>query len=243
MVRASKAAASRAPVEPLAATEIDGYEIVEIHRSELKNAPYNPRVIDDTSREKLRRGLEKFKMLQPPVWNVRTGNLVSHHQRLAVLDEMHGTDNYRLKVARVDLDDVREREANILLNNQETMGDFVLTELAELLKTPGLDLDGTGFDRADLFRVFGEDPLAAIDAEGSVDALDAMAANLRKAREAYEAIASKAQSSGDNYYCVVVFKDDEARLAFCTALGLEDNRYQDGRELVRLINKSRPTES
>lgn len=68
-------------------------------------APANPRTISDDARRKLRDNLKRVGLLQPLVWNRRSGNLVSGHQRLSQMDDLMGTANYHLTVAVVDLDD------------------------------------------------------------------------------------------------------------------------------------------
>jgi hypothetical protein len=74
-----------------------------IHRKQIKNAPYNPRQIDDHARKKLKENIKKKGLLDALVWNKRTGNLVSGHQRISILDDIAGTDKYLLDVSVVDL--------------------------------------------------------------------------------------------------------------------------------------------
>lgn len=59
---------------------------VPVHR--IKPAAYNPRkslAPGEPEFEKLRRSLGEFGLVEPLVWNKRTGNLVGGHQRFAVL--------------------------------------------------------------------------------------------------------------------------------------------------------------
>lgn len=214
---------------------VDRYEIVEMDRRELQGAPYNPRKISESARKKLKTGLAKFGLLNPPVWNKRSGLLVGGHRRLEALDAIHSTDTYRLKVAVTDLSDAEEREANILLNNQEAMGEWDMDGLAALLKTPDLDLTVTGFDHADMFRLFGEDVIHAAPPE----AIEQAVQQLRQFRDAYDAKKTAAQEKrNENFYLVVIFRDVAARVAFTTRYGLDDNRYQDGRAIEALIEQT-----
>lgn len=175
--------------------------------------------------------MKRLGLLSPPTWNARTGNIVGGHQRVAVIDSLKGTQDYRLRVATVDLDDAREREANLLLNNGLAQGDWDIQKLEEIFRTPDLNLDGTGFDAADVYRLFGDSPFA----DRAPGELDELAEKLREARKKYEDTVSKSVNrDNDHFYLVVVFKDDEDRFEFLSALGLDDNRYQDGRELRRL---------
>ncbi len=224
----------RNSTEPTGIT-VDRYDIVEMDRRDLTSAPYNPRKIGDAAKKKLKAGLTKFGLLTPPVWNKRSGLLVGGHRRLEALDAIHGTNTYRLKVAVADLSDAEEREANILLNNQEAMGEWDMDGLAALLKTPELDLTVTGFDHADMFRLFGEHVLSAATPE----TIDTAVQQLRQFREAFDSKRNQAvKGHNENFYLVVIFRDAETRLAFTTRYGLADNRYQDGRAIEALIAQS-----
>lgn len=121
-------------------------------RSDLKNAPYNPRVIDGSERKKLERVLKKLGLLQSLVWNKQTGNLVSGHQRLSILDDLHGSSDYELDMDVVDLPLKQEIKANIAFNNEQAMGRFDEDLLAKLIvEDVGLEeLEDIGFSIDDL---------------------------------------------------------------------------------------------
>lgn len=176
--------------------------------------------------------MKRLGLLAPPTWNARTGNIVGGHQRVAVLDSLKGTKDYRLRVAKVDLDDAKEREANLLLNNGLAQGGWDFEKLEDVFRTPGLDLDGTGFDTADVYRLFGDSPFG----DRAPGELEELAEKLREAREKYEDTVSKStKRDNDHFFIVVVFKDEDDRFEFLNALGLDDNRYQAGHELRRLF--------
>lgn len=226
--------AKRKKVAEFKVGELEKFEVIEVHRSELKNAPYNPRHLSDKGRERLKLGMKKFGLLAPQTWNRRTGNLVGGHQRTKLLDDLYGTDDYRLKVAAVDLDDKQEMEANLLLNNQEAMADWDLEKLEEMFKNEPLDIPATGFDVADLYRLFGDTPFTTRDD----NAVDELAERLSEAKKRYTETTGKSKKRDtDDFYLVVVFKDAEARDEFTQKFGLDDNRYQDGREIQRILEK------
>jgi hypothetical protein len=133
-----------ADAKPPGLSKFQGFVVERRHRSVAKNAPYNPRGITPEARAKLRAGLKAFGLLEPPIWNRKTGNLVGSHRRLEELDALMGTPDYMLDFAVVDLDPTREVEANILLNNPNAQGHYEVDQLAELLKTPDLELSSTG---------------------------------------------------------------------------------------------------
>lgn len=139
-------------------------EMVAVDR--LDPAPYNPRVDlkpGDPDYEKIRRSLDTFGLVEPLVWNKRSGHLVGGHQRLKVLTDRGDT---AVPVAVVDLDDVDERTLNVALN--KTGGDWDHPKLGQLLKDlsdAAADVSLTGFDEAEIER-----EIAQIDqamAEGS----------------------------------------------------------------------------
>lgn len=125
----------------------DGATFQVINRKLLRNASYNPRTIDPVSQKRLRKSIEHTKgLVQPPIWNKRTGNIVGGHQRIDQLDQIKQTDDYTLTVAVVDWPEEREIEVNISLNNPSLAGQYDLGLLDELLDRPGVDLAATGFD-------------------------------------------------------------------------------------------------
>ena len=95
----------------------------------LKPATYNPRSITDAAKAGLGASIAKFGIVQPIVWNKRTGNVVSGHQRLNVLPDRGDTE---ADVVVVDLDDADEKALNITQNNPAITGEFT-PELQPLL--------------------------------------------------------------------------------------------------------------
>lgn len=212
---------------------LETFDVVEIHRSEIQKAPYNPRVLNDAERRHLKAGLARHGLVAPVTWNARTGNLVGGHQRVGQLDALAGTSDYRLRVAKIDVDEGREKELNILLNNPNAMGDWDLGALEAMLRDDSIELEGAGFDSADVFRLFGSSPL---EERASVEELNALAQKVRDARDRYDAIR---QSNGgkrdrEDFYLVVCFKDTDDLTDFLAAAGLPDNRYQSGADMRRL---------
>ena len=115
-------------------------------------ADYNPRKQlrpTDPAYKKLRASIETFGLVEPLVWNQRSGRLVGGHARLGVLRDL-GRES--VPVAVVDLDDDREKALNVVLNNPAAQGRYDSKKLAAVLG----ELDGlpafadTGFDPAGL---------------------------------------------------------------------------------------------
>ena len=112
--------------------------------SDLEPAPYNPRTISATALAGLRNSVERFGLVEPIVWNRRTGRVVGGHQRLKVLQGMGETET---QVVVVDLDETEEKALNVALNNPAIAGEFTadihrllaeinaaMPELADLLR-------------------------------------------------------------------------------------------------------------
>ena len=65
-------------------------KIETIPIEKIKAAPYNPRKDlkpGDPEYEKLKKSLTEFDLVEPLVWNRRSGNLIGGHQRLKILQE------------------------------------------------------------------------------------------------------------------------------------------------------------
>lgn len=119
-------------------------EIIRKPISELRRAAYNPRKKlqqGDKEYEKIRRSIEEFQLVEPLVWNRRTGNLVGGHQRLTVLEDMGETE---VEVSVVDLSLEQEKQLNVTLNKIKGRWDF--DKLQDLLNDME-DVTLTGFEQ------------------------------------------------------------------------------------------------
>lgn len=105
----------------------------------LEPAAYNPRTITPKALAGLGESLKRFGLVQPVVWNRRTGRVVGGHQRLKALAAAGETET---DVAVVDLPEDEERALNVTLNSPAISGEFtpealpILDDLA--LKMPDL---------------------------------------------------------------------------------------------------------
>jgi len=122
-------------------------KIETIPLSKINPAPYNPRKDlqpGDPEYEKLKKSIAEFDLVEPLIYNKRTGNLVGGHQRLKVLQEM-GHDEVDASI--VDLSLEKEKALNVALN--KISGDWDMPKLKDLLEeldTGGFDIELTGFD-------------------------------------------------------------------------------------------------
>lgn len=66
----------------MAKSKYQAYDTETINRSDIKNAPYNPRIMDVKAKKRLKANIAKHGLVAALTWNKRTGNLVGGHQRL-----------------------------------------------------------------------------------------------------------------------------------------------------------------
>lgn len=131
--------------------------IERIAIDKLNPAAYNPRKDlqpGDAEYDKLYNSIEAFGYVEPIVWNERTGNVVSGHQRLKILIARGEKD---AQCSVVDLDDASEKALNVAMN--KISGDWDMFKLGDLMKdldAVGYDLDLTGFDMPDIAELLGE---------------------------------------------------------------------------------------
>jgi ParB-like chromosome segregation protein Spo0J len=98
--------------------------------SAMNPAPYNPRNMSPQALEALSNSLENYGLVQPLIWNKRSGNLVGGHQRFKILKQRGVKE---VKTCIVDLDEVDEKALNITLNNPEVQGTFDTSTLKKLI--------------------------------------------------------------------------------------------------------------
>lgn len=130
-------------------------ESVEMLRSEIHFADYNPRTITEEGLASLRKGIKKFGLVGGIVVNKQTGNtLVQGHQRLTVMDGLQKYDDnthendYKLRVDVIDIDEQSEMELVILLNNPNAQGEWDYDRLKAIV--PMINIANAGLSGADL---------------------------------------------------------------------------------------------
>ena len=215
---------------------LENYEIVTVHRSELVNAPYNPRVISDNEKAKLRAVMKRHGLVAPITWNVLTSHIVGGHQRMEILDALAGQAHYTLQVAKIDVSEAREKELNIALNNAQAMGSFENDRLKDIFADVDVSVAGAGFSQSDMMQMFGETVF-----DTRVADLEAFSDQLTKIAAAYYGIAAKNRTkAASEHFLVFVFRSGEQVAKFLSDNGLEDNRYQNGEDLMTKLDSNGP---
>jgi hypothetical protein len=218
----------------LQVTKFQKFETVTIHRSEIKNAPYNPRHIDKSARVKLKNKIEKDGLVEALTWNSRTGNLVSGHQRISILDDLNETQNYSLTVCKIDVSEKKEKELNVFLNNPSAQGVYDFDSLKDILSSEEITLDNFGFDKLELDNILGidstEEFFNAPAAQVSQKEIDLVKQRRAKMKE------DGAKRDNVDYYLILVFQDSKSVDSFLEKLKLpKDNKYIDGKVLTDFI--------
>ena len=222
-------------------------ESVELNRSAIHFAGYNPRKIDEEARKTLKRGIKKYGLVGGIVVNKKTGmTLVSGHQRLSVMDELqkYPENDYRIRVDVINVDEQQEKELNLLMNNPNAMGTWDFDALAQII--PYIDWKAAGLTDADL-NMIGVDYLLQTEEESSVaDALEDLMEPVTEQREAEKAErqaekqleraekvahmkevkqqvkeAAQKQAEGMDAYVMLSFDTYEAKAAFCMRFGYD----------------------
>lgn len=218
-------------------------EPVEIPRSRVRFAQYNPRKITDSALKKLKQNIKRVGMLGGIVWNERTTNLVSGHQRVSVLDQLNGYDgtketDYILRVDKVNLSEKEEKEQNIFMNNQSVQGEFDLDILRDIL--PDIDYKSAGLTDQDLSLIGIELDMPQIDDiladfEGISSQYNAEREREKKAnemkkeeriahnKEVKAIVKERAQKQAENMdaYVMLSFDTYEAKASFCERFGYD----------------------
>ena len=91
--------------------------------SDLKPAPYNPRTSNKKQEKNLKESLSKFGLVEPIIFNKRTGYIVGGHFRVRELKKL-GYESIECVI--VDLSEEEEKELNIRLNANTGAWDFDL---------------------------------------------------------------------------------------------------------------------
>lgn len=104
--------------------------VERIALGKMKPAPYNPRTISAKAKDGLRASIDRFGLVDLPVWNKRTGHIVGGHQRYDILLEKGETE---AEVIVVELSAKDEKALNVALNSPTIAGEFT-DSLQQLLE-------------------------------------------------------------------------------------------------------------
>lgn len=211
-------------------------EVRTINRAEIHGAPYNPRVIDDAARKRLMAAIKQDGLIGPLVWNETTGNLVSGHQRLSILDKLEKRKDYDLMVTVIQVDERKEKQLNVKFNNPSMQGDWDVQALADLVAGDGLGYEELGFSEADAQVLLGGDSRLADlfrDVEGLVEAKGTIKA-IKEDRKKMGERQEKEQSA--DIILTLVCDSQAQKQALCRLLRVPDyESFADAAPLIRQL--------
>jgi hypothetical protein len=218
----------------MAISRYQNFETETIKRSQIKNAEYNPRYMDEKAKKRLRSALRSSGLVSALTWNKRTGNLVGEHQRLEQLDALEKSQDYDLTVCVVDVDERTEAKLNVQLNNPSMQGDWDTDKLANLWTDFEFDSDELGFSKDDAQFLFdGDDRFTELF---DTPEADAEKTGLQQIKEERGAMNAKLKEENDaSFYAVVVFADQTERDAFFKAIHVpKEENYITADQVYRL---------
>ena len=221
----------------MAKSKYQAYDTETINRSDIKNAPYNPRIMDEKAKKRLKQNIAKHGLVAALTWNKRTGNLVGGHQRLEQLDSLEKSKDYELTVCVVDVDEREEAALNVQLNNPSMQGEWDLDKLANMAEEFDLDLsEDLGFTESDIDFMFeGDDRFSQLfeTKEG-----ENMRGDLEKVKEARkQSVENLKERNNINWFTVIVFENEADRDAFMKEISIPKYEQYITEEQVRRIAK------
>ncbi len=223
----------------MAKSKFQNYDTETIHRSQIKNAPYNPRIMDKAAQKRLRNNIRKHGLVSALTWNRRTGNLVGGHQRLEQLDALEKSEDYDLTVCVVDVDEREEAALNVQLNNPSMQGDWDLDKLAQVSEDFDLSMtDDLGFTQNDVDFMFdGDERFSQLfdtpEANDTKDKID----EIKRARA--QGVDNLKEKNSINWYAVVVFADEKDRDAFFKEISVPKYEEYITAEQIRRIARNK----
>lgn len=197
----------------MAKSKFQKFEFGTINRSEIKNAEYNPRIMDKEAKKRLKKNLKENGLVSAITWNRRTGNLCGGHQRLEQLDALEKNQDYSLDVCIVDVDEREEAKINVILNNPSMQGEWDLDKLAFITDEFGISFDDMGFTKLDVDFMFDGDErftemFETPEAQEVKQGLEEVKAARQAGKERME------EKNSINWYSVIVFEDEAAKADF-----------------------------
>ncbi len=214
----------------------NGY--ITIKRSQINLAGYNPRKITPEAKRKLRENLSKMGLMGGLVWNERTGNLVSGHQRITILDADNRYDirthenDYDVFVTKVDLDEKEEKAQNIFFNNQSAMGFFDEDKLHQMMKEIDFS-EMSGFSKRNQISMFADSSLT--DEEYAQ-----IAEQVEETTNKFKKMHRNTTNEVDANYVVLVFKNagDKETLVDNLGIELDNGRFINGHDFLDSLYSS-----
>ena len=219
-------------------SKYQAYDTEMINRSQIKNAPYNPRIMDEGAKKRLKKNIAKHGLVAALTWNKRTGNLVGGHQRLEQLDALEKNKDYELTVCVVDVDEREEAALNVQLNNPSMQGEWDLDKLAMMSEEFDLDLStDLGFTDSDIDFMFeGDDRFSQLFDTQEKENMRGDLEAVKAARQ--ESVERLKDRNSIDWFTVIVFENEDARNEFMKEISIpKHEKYITEDQVRRLARK------
>ncbi len=224
-------------------TEYQAFTIERVRRTQIKEAKYNPRYIEEDAEKRLKKSLNRkrggFGLLETLVWNKNTGNLVAGHQRLKQLDALEGypDNDYMLDVAVVSLSEKDEIKANVQLNNPSMQGDFDVEALAQINLNSDISFEDMGFSDVDIEIMLSGDSRFADLFKDSDEVTEAKGTLNDIKKDRSEAVKKMQEENSAAFYFFVACSSKAEKEKLLKALKVPVyEEYVSGRTLLDLFD-------
>ena len=210
-------------------------ESIKIKRSQIKLAGYNPRKITAENKKKLEKNMEQYGLMGGLVWNETTGNLVSGHQRISILDKQNKykkgdkKTDYDVLVTKVNLTLEQEKEQNIFFNNALAQGIFDDAKLEKLMKEIKFS-EKTGFSKKEQISYLH-------DTELTEDEYRKICEQVAETTQSIQQMHTDRVKEVDANYVVLVFKNrgDKQTLIDNLGIQLDDGRFCNAHDFLEQL--------
>jgi hypothetical protein len=202
-------------------------ETIEINRSQINFAPYNPKHHTEDAIKQQKKNFKEVGFLGGIVWNKLTGNLVSGHKRIMAIDLEYKYDgtpetDYKVKVEAIELTDKQEKEQNIFMDARGTNTPQDLKLIAELI--PDIDTSLAGLTDQDLNLITMEVPNITfgnsdIIKEAIKETKQSYEDNKQAVKNAKQAIKDKVKEKSGDAYIILSFNDINNKSEFMERFG------------------------
>lgn len=233
-------------------TRYQKFKVERVTRSSINFAHYNPRKISDDSRKRLTKNIkQEAGLIETVVVNRLTGNLVSGHQRLTILDKLEGypQKDYELDVAMVEMSEEEERRQNVFMNAKGAQGEFDPEQLKTMMEDSLMyQPEDFGLTEAEIALI----GVGAQEAPGGLEEFEELFTKKQKTAEEKEESKQKvkdmkasikegaAQKAADKAlsYLVLNFESYAAKTAFARRFDLDPaDTFFDGQAFSEMVER------
>jgi len=222
-------------------------ESVEIKRSQIIFAKYNPRKKSEKVVKELIKNFKTKGFLGGVVWNETSGNLISGHKRVEALDIINKFDGtketeYFIRVEKCTLTEQEEKEQNIFMNSKDVQGEYDFEILSEMLPDIDIQAAGISFETEELILAefpnfeFSNNKEIKDDFKKLSDtnlSKEQLTEERRKKKEERKIIKQNfGEKAMEKPYMIITFKDFETKAFVCEHFKINPYAKYIGGEII-----------